>query len=281
MTLTGLMLSAPSWSGVTVSVAPLPPSAVNPSSNSAPSGEQMQPTTRKEVIINEMNVLKLDGTVMVEHADKTQATPLQTGSVVEKGDIVTVYGDSWVILKDHRGDRIGFDGNTIVTIDECFMAGPDRQIRLLVQRGTLFLETNGDDSRQSFFEINFGNVVASIDDLRAIMNYDPAKSRLDVKYIEGKLNIIDQNHEETFTIHQGEYNGYTKTESDNGTDRGEPEEHTEHTWENGKMMEDEPIPMEEIDELNFRKFFDGEKRLIPDDNNMLLDDSNRVPFRQR
>jgi len=278
ITFAGLILSAPSWAGVTVSVAPMPPSSINSGSNSAPSGEQMQPTTRKEIIINEMNVIKLDGTIMVEHADKTQSTPLATGSVVEKGDIITVYGDSWVILKDHRGDRIGLDGNTVVTIDECFMAGPDRQIRLLVQRGTLFLETNGDDSRQSFFEINFGNVVASIDELKSIMSYDPGKTLLDVKYIEGKLNIIDQNHEETFTIHQGEYNGYTKTEADNGSNRGEPEEHTEHTWVNGKMMEDEPIPMEEIDELNFRKFFDGEKRLIPDDNNMLLDDSNRVAF---
>src|ERR1700677_2893660 len=159
--LAGLMISATSWAATTVTVG------VNPIGAT----DTLAPSTRKHIIINEMNVLKLNGTIMVEHADKTEPTALQTGSIVEKGDIITVYDDSWVILKTHRGDQIGLSGNTVVSIDECYMEGPDRQIRFLVQKGTLLLHTNGDDSRQSFFEINMGNVVASIDDVQAIMSY--------------------------------------------------------------------------------------------------------------
>jgi hypothetical protein len=261
--------------------APPAPSSINPPKPAESAGDDLKPSTRRQMIINEMNVFRISGTVMVEHADKTDPTALQTGSVVEKGDVVTVYDGSWLILKTHRGDEIGFDGSTKVTVDECYMEGPDRQIRLLVDKGTLLLRTNSANSRQSFFEINTGNMVTSIDNVRAIMTFDNAKNTLDIKYIEGKIHVIDQSHEETFTIHQGEYNGYTKSESEAADDQGVPEEHTEHTWLNGKMMEDEAIPMEEIDELNFRKFFDGEPRVAPDDNNMLLDDSKKVPFRQR
>jgi hypothetical protein len=232
------------------------------------------------VIINEVKVMKLNGTIMVQHADKSEPTPLQTGSVVEKGDIVTVYDNSWAILKDHRGDRIGLDGNTVVTLDECYLEGPDRQIRLLLDHGNIYLETNGDNSRQSFFEINSGKVVASINDVKAILSFDAKEDKVDIKYIEGDIHVIDLNHEETFRIQQGEYNGYTKN-MDSPTDPGVPQEHTEHTWTAGKMDQDDPIPMEEIDELNFRKFFDGEPRVVPDDNNMLLDDSKVVPFRDR
>jgi hypothetical protein len=82
-------------------------------------------------------------------------------------------------------------------------------------------------------------------------------------------------------IHQGESNDSTNAETDATDDSGIPQEHTEHTWENGKMAQDEPIPMEEIDEVNFRRFFDGEKLLIPEDNNIELDDSQQVPYRQR
>ncbi|HXL73287.1 MAG TPA: hypothetical protein VN963_06640, partial [bacterium] len=224
---------------------------------------------------------KLDGTIMVEHEDNTEPTALQSGSLVEKGDVITVYDNSWVILKTHRGDRIGLTGGTVITIDECFMLGADRQIRLLVKKGTLLLRTNGDDSRQSFFEINMGSVVASINDLQAIFLYDPSKNFLDIKYIDGKIHVIDQNHDESFMIQQSEYNGYDKAETSAVNGSGIPEEHTEHTWINGKMAEEEPIPMEEIDEVNFKRFFDGEKLLVPEDNNIELDDSQRVPFRQR
>jgi hypothetical protein len=47
------------------------------------------------------------------------------------------------------------------------------------------------------------------------------------------------------------------------------------------MAEDEPIPLEEIDEINFRRFFDGEKLLVPEDNNIELDDSHRVQVHQQ
>ena len=47
-------------------------------------------------------------------------------------------------------------GPTMVNIDEFFIEGPDRQIRLVLQQGVLFLKTNGYGSRQSFFEINTG-----------------------------------------------------------------------------------------------------------------------------
>jgi hypothetical protein len=250
-------------------------------SNSNSDRQKLVASARKRVIINEMKVLKLNGTIMAEHADKTEPTALQTGSIVEKGDIVTVYGDSWVILKTHRGDQIGLNGNTVVTIDECYMEGPDRQVRLLLQKGTLLFHTNGDDSRQSFFEVNMGNVVASIDDLQAIFCYDPAKNFVDIKYIRGKIRVIDQTHSETFSMEQGEYNGYTRTQTNAGNNSEIPEEHSEHTWVNGKMAEEEPIHMEEIDEVNFKKFFSGEKPEIPGDNNIMLDDSQYVPYRQR
>jgi hypothetical protein len=262
-------------------VAPPPPSSVMPPSAAAASGEKLEPTTRKAVIINEMNVWKLSGTIMVQHADKTDPTPLATGSVVEKGDIVTVYDGSWVILKTRKGDKIGLDGNTVMTLDECYFEGPDRQVRLLLDRGTLLLETHGDDSRQSFFEINTGKVVTSIDEVKAILSFDAKNDTVDIKYIEGKIHVIDQTHEETFHTQESEYNGYTRSETNTAEDTGMAQEHTEHTWNYGKMAQEEPIPMEEIDELNFRKFFDGEPRVAPDDNNMLLDDSKRVPFRQR
>jgi hypothetical protein len=295
LTLVGVILSTTAWAGVTFGVNPAgvanllmgnnnenppPPGSVGNNSNlSSSNGVSLVPTGHKRVIINEMNVLKLEGTVMVQHADLTPPTALQTGSVVEKGDIVTVYGDSWVILKTHRGDRIGLSGSTVITIDECYMEGPDRQIRLLVQKGTLLFHTNGDDSRQSFFEINMGNVVASINQLQAVFIYDPAKNFIDIKYIEGDIHVIDQTHEETFSIKQSQYNGYTKTNEDNNSSL--PEEHTEHTWKNGKMVEQEPTQLDDLDEINFRRFFDGEKPLVPEDSNILMDDSQHVPYRQR
>jgi hypothetical protein len=233
------------------------------------------------LIVNEMKVYKLNGTIMVQHADGTDPTPLGTGDVVEKGDVFTVYDGSWLILKTRRGDRIGFDGNTSVTMDECFFEGPDRQVRLLLKHGTVLLETNGDDSRQSFFEIYTGKVVTSVNDSRVILSYDDAKDAVDIKYIEGHIHVIDQTHEEVFRTESTEYNGYTHSSQQSEGDQGQPEEHTQHTWLAGKMQQQDPIPMEEIDELNFRRFFDGEPRAIPDDNNMLLDDSKRVPFRQR
>ncbi len=236
-------------------------------------------------VYDEMSVLKLDGTIMVQHVDGSKPTALQTQSIVDKGDILTVYDKSWVILKTHKGDRIGLDSGTVLTVDESFIQGPDRQIRLLLQKGTLLLKTNGDSSRQSFFEINTGSVVTSIDELQAIVSYDADKNFLDIKYINGKIDVIDQTHEETFSLENTEYNVDTKTENSAENKRvsnhSTPLEHMEHTWENGKMMETNPIPMDELDEINYKKFFNGEKRLEPSDNNMLLNDSNVVSPRHR
>ncbi len=256
-----------------------------PSSVSVPkkpdSGDALPPEYHKMVIVSEMKVTKLSGTIMVQHADGTDPTPLGTDSVVEKGDVITVYDGSWVILKTRRGDRIGLDGNTLATLDECFFEGPDRQVRLLLKHGTVFLDTNGDDSRQSFFEIYTGKVVTSVNNVKAIISFDDQKDTVNIKYIEGKIHVIDQTHEETFHTQQTQYNGYTRSSEQAEGDQGEAEEHTEHSWVKGQMVQDEPVPLEEIDELNYRRFFDGQPRLQVEDNNMLLDDSQRVPFRQR
>ncbi len=203
---------------------------------------------------NEMSVEKLNGTVMIQHADGSDPTALQTGSTVQKGDTLTVFDKSWVILKSHRGDRIGFDGDkgpTVVFVDEFFIEGPDRQIRFLLQKGTLFLKTNGCGSRQSFFEINAGSVVTSINNTRAILNFDPGQNQLKVQYLDGKMTVLDKNSEQVMS-----------------------ELHTEHQWKDGvlqdKGQEQGPEYMDELDSVNFSRFFDGETRLQPESNNILL-----------
>lgn len=200
---------------------------------------------------NEAGVLLLNGTVMVQKADGSKPFALQTGSTVEKGDILTCYDKSWVILKTHKGDRIGLDGNTVVTIDEYYIEGPDRQIRLILQKGNIYLKTNGCGSQQSFFEINAGSVVASINDVYAILHYDPAKENFQAQYLVGKLTVIDRDHEEKFKVNQ-----------------------TEYTWVGGKMEKEEPDPVDELDVINFNKFFDGEPRVPPPSNDFLLHGSD-------
>jgi len=259
--------------------APQSPDTANPSADTS---SPAAPTSRKSprTADNEMEVLKLDGTIMIQHADRSKPTALQTGAYVEKGDMITVYDQSWVILRDRRGDRIGLDGNTVVTLDECSIEGPDRQVRLLLQKGIIFLRTNNADSRQSFFEINTGAVVTSLRELEAILSYDPDKSSLlDIKYIRGSINVIDQTHEETFSVSTNDYDVLTRTESNVGANENRsPLEHTEHTWQNGQMMETEAIDLDHIDEINYYKFFDGEPRVQSENSNILLDDSNvRTP----
>ncbi len=201
---------------------------------------------------NEMTVEKLDGTIMVQHADGSDPTALQTGSTVEKGDSIQVFDKSWVILKSHRGDQVGLDGvngPTVVIVDEYFMEGPDRQIRFLLQKGTIFLKTNGCDSRQSFFEINSGSVVSSINGARAIVSYEPGQNQLKVQYLDGKMTVVDKNSEQVLS-----------------------EQHTDHLWKDGVMQDkaDEPEYMDELDSVNFSRFFDGDPRLEPESNNILL-----------
>jgi hypothetical protein len=196
---------------------------------------------------NEAQVLRLEGTIMVEHANGSKPTALQTGSMVEKGDVLTVYDKSWVILRTHKGDRIGIDGGSVVVIDEYHIEGPDRQIRFVLQKGVLMLKTNGSDSRQTFFEINAGSVVSAINDTQTILTYDPEKDRLRVQYMNGKLTVIDKDSEQKFKV-----------------------EHSEHNWEGGKKAEEEPLPLDELDVVNYKRFFEIEPRLKPQSNNMVL-----------
>lgn len=207
---------------------------------------------------NEAEVYRLEGTIMVQHPGDDKPTALQTGSTVEKGDILNVYDKSWVILKTHKGDRIGLDGGTSVVLDEYYIEGPDRQIRLILQKGNLLLKINGCNSRQSFFEINAGSVVTSIGEVNGILQYDPSKELFTAQYFSGKMSVIDKNNEQKFK-----------------------EQHMEHHWQNGVMQEEEGVPVDELDVINFRKFFDIEPRLEPADNNMLLDDTESVPLRKR
>ncbi len=208
-------------------------------------------TINPQYDLNEAMVDKLDGTVMVQKPDGSKPIALGSFGTVEKGDTLTVYDKSWVILKTHKGDRIGIDGNTVVNIDEYYIQGPDRQIRLVLQKGTLFFKTSGCGSRQSFFEINSGSVVTSINDVHAILNYDPAKETLKVQYLNGKLKVIDKDSEQKFTV-----------------------EHSENVWTDGKMAKEEPDPIEEVDGVNYNKFFNGEPRLAPPSNNFLLSGSD-------
>jgi hypothetical protein len=199
---------------------------------------------------NELTVVDLQGTIMVQHADGSAPTALMTEGTVEKGDTLTCYDQSWVILKTHSGARIGFDGlegPTIVTIDEFFLEGPDRQVRLVLQKGVLFLKTNGYGSRQSFFEINTGGVVTSVNDTQAKVAYDPSQSLLTVQYFVGDMSVIDKDHEEKMQI-----------------------QHSERHWKNGTMAEKDPSPVDDLDWVNYKKFFDGQPRVAPGSNNFLL-----------
>jgi hypothetical protein len=67
---------------------------------------------------NEIAVEKMDGTIMVQHPGDPKPFALESSLTVGKGDIIMVYDQSWVIFKTHRGDRIGLEGNTIVSVDE-------------------------------------------------------------------------------------------------------------------------------------------------------------------
>ena len=51
--------------------------------------------------------------------------------------------------------------------------------------------------------------------------------------------------------------------------------------ENGTLLADKESTLEPLDGINFRKFFDAEPRLVPSDNNMLLNDTESAPSRDR
>lgn len=196
---------------------------------------------------NEMTIDRIEGTVMVQPADGSKPYAIQTGTTLQKGDTISCYDKSWVILKTHRGDKIGVDSGTVMNIDEYYIEGPDRQIRFVLQKGSLLLRTNGSGSRQSFFEINSGSVVTSINGTQSILSYDPAKESLMVKYFTGKLSVIDKDNEQKFQV-----------------------DHSENSWQGGKMVRAEPDPVDEVDVVNFNKFFNGEPRIPPPSNDFLL-----------
>jgi hypothetical protein len=209
------------------------------------------PTFLSAKTFNEMVIDKLEGTIMDQPGDGSKPFALETTSTVNKGDTLTVYDQSWVILKSHNGDRIGLDGNTVAVVDEFYIEGPDRQFRFLLQKGTMLLQSNGRDSRQSFFEINTGSEVTSVNDTRCILSYEPKEEKLDVKFLTGKLTVLDKDNEEKFKV-----------------------EHSENSWKSGRMEAEEPSPVGELDVINFNKFFDGEPRLKPQNNSFLLPGSD-------
>jgi hypothetical protein len=224
--------------------APFNASAGEPSEPDDRNPDALKPETYG---LNQAIVDKLEGTIMVQHPDGSEPTALETGSTIQKGDTLTVYDQSWVIFKTHKGDRIGLDGNTVMGVDEYDIQGPDRQIRLVLQKGTLLLKTNGCGSRQSFFEIDTGGVVTSINDVHAILSYDPKGEKLKVQHLVGKLEVIDKQEETKFTANN-----------------------SENTWADGKASGQPPQPVDEIDGINFNKFFNGEPRVSPPSNEFLL-----------
>ncbi len=211
-----------------------------------PSQYYMAPEKKKGVY-TDADILQLDGTIMVQHADRPKPTALQTGSTVQKGDVLRVYDKSWVILKSHWGDRIGLDSGTVLSIDEYYFEGPDRQIRFILQNGTILLRTHGASSRQSFFEVQAGGQVVSVGDCNAILQYDAASSHLKVQYLHGQLSVIDKVNEVKFANEDSEFD-----------------------WDNGKQTDDMPLLLDETVVLNFRRFFEGIPPLEVPNSNLVL-----------
>jgi hypothetical protein len=227
---------------------------------------------------NEAQVARLNGTVMDQPQGGAAPFALQTGSTVQKGDILTCNDQSYVILKTHRGDLIGlngYPGQTVVIIDEYYLEGPDRQIRLILQKGTLMLRTNNVGSRQSFFEINSGSVVSSIDETQAILSYDPGETNFKVQYLRGNLSVIDKTSEHKFGV-EPKMGGYAKNVNEK-TAASEPDagweyipQGSEYNWKGGTLADKGPSPLDELAGENYKRFFDGQPPLTPADSNILL-----------
>ena len=198
----------------------------------------------------ELQVETLEGTIMVERPNGDKF-PLQSGSIVKKGDTLTSYDKSWIILKDRRGDRIGLDGLTVVSLDEFYDGGPTRQIRLVLQKGNILVKSQHVGSKQSFFEISAGAVVADMEYSKCIFRYDDARLSLKVQYITGTVKIIDKESELKFK---------------------ENLQNVENTWRDGEMKNEDPSPMDPLEVLNFDRFMNAEPRQEATDENILLKD---------
>ena len=237
---------------------------------------------------NEMTIDRWEGTVMIQHPGEPKPFALETGSTLEKGDVIMVYDKSWVVLRTHRGDKIGLDENTTISVDEFYIGGPDRQIRFILQKGTLFLRTNNCDSKQSFFEVNSGSVVTSVGEAQAVLTYKPEeKEHLVVQYFRGKFSVIDKNNEYKFGV-MPKIGSSIKNirDKENTTDVTQVQldyipEWSELNWENGVLIDKIPSTIEEIVNINYKRFYDGEPRLKPSENNILLDEGQKTPHRDR
>jgi len=201
----------------------------------------------REGVVTEAKVFNLDGTIMVQHTDQSAPTALQTGSTVEKGDEITVHDGAWVIFKTRNGDYIGLANEALASFEEYYFEGPDRQIRIVLRQGSLYLKTGNADSRQSFFEVQAGSQVVSIGDVEAKLDLDPGTGRLTVQYFNGKMRVIDTESEKKITA-----------------------EATENIWENGKMITGEGSTMDEMAFLNFNRFWDFKDPLVDASRDILL-----------
>jgi hypothetical protein len=186
--------------------------------------------------ITEAKVYKLDGTTMVEHVDEAGVKSnfaLATNGIVSRGDILTIYDKSWVILKCPKGDFIGFQGPATAAFDELFKGGPDRQVRILLKSGKCLVKSKNSKSRQSFFEVHTGSLVSALGSARASFDYQPETNKVEVSYFGGKIKTIDADGERKFYLH------------------------SRRVWEKGKLTQGDPLPLNEATVLSFKRFFEG------------------------
>ncbi len=184
---------------------------------------------------NEAQVQKLDGTIMVEHVDEggnKSSVALGTKGVVTRGDIITIYDKAWVVLKDAKGDLIGFQGPAVAAFDELFKAGPDRQVRILLKSGTCYVKSKNSKSRQSFFEVHTGPLVSVLASTRAQFSYKPEGNVVEIRYFGGKLRTTDADGERKFYLD------------------------SRRVWEKGKLTQGDPMQLPDAATLDFKKFFE-------------------------
>jgi len=189
---------------------------------------------------NEAKVDKLDGTIMVEHVDdagQKQEIALQTLGVVAKGDIVTVYDKSWVILKTPKGDRIGFLGPAVVAFDELYKGGPDRQIRILLKSGKCYIQSMNSGSRQSFFEVQTGGLVSTLGRAKCQFDYNPTDNQVEIRSFGGAIKTTDTS---------GDHKYYLESRRD---------------WDKGNLTQRDPQPLPDNSTLEYKTFFSGDQDL--------------------
>ncbi len=184
----------------------------------------------------EATVHKVEGTIMVEHlpgSGEKEKLALQTNAVVSKGDIVTVYDKSWVILRTPKGDLIGLLGPAVAAFDELYKEGPDRQVRVLLKSGQAFIKSKNSGSRQSFFEVHTGPLVSSFGAAKAFLEFDPKDNRVEIRYFGGKLKTLDAQKEHKYYLD------------------------SRRVWEKGQITQKDPAPLPLNASLDFKNFFEG------------------------